>query len=78
MAVSALQASINAIADEAIPVSRFADVDDMVKYVKNTHNVHCPLCNSENVYEYSVQTRSADETATTFYICLDCNARWRN
>jgi len=77
MATSPLQAAINAIADEALPVERFASVNDLVQYVKNTHGVKCPLCSSENVYEYSVQTRSIDEAETMFYICLNCNARWR-
>jgi DNA-directed RNA polymerase subunit M/transcription elongation factor TFIIS len=53
-------------------VSEFIDVK-----VKNTHNVKCKKCNSDNVYVEEKQLRSADEAASMLFLCLDCGNRWR-
>ena len=33
-------------------------------------------CGSKRVYSYSKQTRSGDESCTTFNECLKCKAKW--
>ena len=35
-------------------------------------------CGSRKVLERSVQTRSADEGATSFYHCTACNRNWKS
>lgn len=33
----------------------------------------CPKCDSEQMYYFTMQTRSADEGQTVFYTCVKCN-----
>ena len=47
-----------------------------IKLVKNTVNIKCPICGSENVHVEAVQTRSADEAATNKFECIDCKHKW--
>ena len=37
----------------------------------------CRKCGSLKVTENSVQTRSADEGATSFFFCTKCKASWK-
>ncbi len=37
----------------------------------------CGKCKSYKVLEMSMQTRSADECATSFYACSECKYRWK-
>lgn len=73
-----LQDSINEIIDEKFPMKLFAEAAELQSRVKNTFGVKCPKCGSEDIYEESVQTRSADEISSLFDICLNCNYRWRS
>lgn len=34
-------------------------------------------CGSKKVLEQSIQTRSADESATSFYYCVMCGRNWK-
>jgi transcription elongation factor S-II len=38
----------------------------------------CPKCKSWKTTYYQLQTRSADEPATNFHTCLDCDKRWKS
>ena len=38
----------------------------------------CSRCQSKNCTYYEMQTRSADEPATIFITCLNCDKHWRN
>ncbi|MFB6284125.1 MAG: transcription factor S [Halobacteria archaeon] len=38
----------------------------------------CPDCGNEQAYWYLQQTRSADESETRFYICTECDHKWRD
>ncbi len=38
----------------------------------------CKKCGSLKVTENSVQTRSADECATSFYFCTKCENSWKS
>lgn len=38
----------------------------------------CKKCGSLKVTENSVQTRSADEGATSFFFCTKCKASWKS
>ena len=36
----------------------------------------CKSCKKKKIFYHSVQTRSADEAATLFYVCLACGYTW--
>ena len=38
----------------------------------------CGKCENDAAYFWTQQTRSADEPATIFVTCLDCNKHWRS
>jgi transcription factor S len=40
--------------------------------------VVCPRCKHNKAEYFQLQTRSADEPATTFYQCMKCGKRWRD
>ena len=71
-----IQTSINQYLYENIPISAF--IQETIKtMVKNTVDIHCRKCGSDNVYSMSRQTRSADEAMTIFYTCLNCGNKWK-
>ncbi|XP_953183.1 RNA polymerase small subunit, putative [Theileria annulata] len=37
----------------------------------------CPSCNNKEAYFMSIQTRSADEPMTQFFVCTGCLKRWK-
>ena len=39
--------------------------------------IQCKKCRSFKVLERSVQTRSADESSTSFYFCTKCRTHWK-
>jgi DNA-directed RNA polymerase subunit M/transcription elongation factor TFIIS len=73
--MSGLQDLIN-IKLKEIPMSAFIQTV-MSNLVKNTFNILCPRCGSDEVNEQFRQTRSADEATTKFYTCLRCGKKWK-
>jgi len=55
---------------------------DESKYTDNiqasTNMYTCKKCKSKRCTYYEMQTRSADEPATIFITCLDCDKHWRS
>ncbi len=47
------------------------------KIMSNTDDFKCGKCKSKNCSYYQLQTRSADESMTTFVSCIDCGNRWK-
>ena len=43
-----------------------------------TDQFKCGKCKSRECTYYELQTRSADESMTTFITCLNCGNRWKN
>ena len=43
----------------------------------NTDNFTCGKCKSKRCSYYQLQTRSGDESMTTFVTCIDCGSRWK-
>ena len=37
----------------------------------------CPECENDRAYWYLQQIRSADESETRFFICTECEHKWR-
>ncbi len=42
-----------------------------------TTDARCPECGNDRAYWYLQQIRAADESETRFFICTDCEYRWR-
>ena len=39
--------------------------------------IQCGKCKGHKVYSYTKQTRSGDESLTTFAFCSSCSSKWR-
>ncbi len=39
--------------------------------------VDCPECDNDEAFWYLQQIRSADESETRFFICTECEYKWR-
>ena len=42
-----------------------------------TTEARCPSCDNDEAYWYLQQIRSADESETRFFVCTDCEHKWR-
>ncbi|AFZ72203.1 transcription factor S [Natronobacterium gregoryi] len=40
-------------------------------------DAHCPECGHDRAYWYMQQIRAADESETRFFICSECEHKWR-
>ncbi len=40
-------------------------------------DMKCPKCGNKQAYFWQLQTRSADESETSFYKCTKCSHTWR-
>lgn len=58
-----------------VSIERQKENDDD-KYVEEGE-VTCSRCKSKKVSKTELQTRSSDESATTFYKCVNCKKRWK-
>ena len=47
------------------------------KIEASTDNFTCRKCKSKECSYYQLQTRSADESMTTFVTCIKCGNRWK-
>ena len=73
-----MQEKIYEYVDTQMPIERyFITANEQTQRSKNTYGVNCPNCKSNNIFMQAKQTRSADETKTKFYTCLDCNYTWK-
>lgn len=53
------------------------DVSDAEDNGLPTTNARCPACENDRAYWYMQQIRAADESETRFFICTDCEHKWR-
>ena len=59
-------------------ITNFEEEQNILSKKKEANtNVICKNCNTQNVYVHQKQTRSADESITCFYNCLNCMKSWR-
>ncbi|MFC6988946.1 transcription factor S [Haloplanus sp. GCM10025708] len=42
-----------------------------------TTEANCPNCDNDTAYWYMQQIRSADESETRFFVCTECEHKWR-
>lgn len=71
-----IQNEINKTLFKNVPISAF--IQDVIDTkVKNTVEVYCKKCGSDNVFSESRQTRSSDEAMTVFFTCLNCGNKWK-
>ncbi|MFB6197504.1 MAG: RPA12/RPB9/RPC11 RNA polymerase family protein, partial [Halobacteriaceae archaeon] len=42
-----------------------------------TTEERCPQCGNDRAYWYMQQIRSADESETRFFVCTECEHKWR-
>ncbi|MFB6124571.1 MAG: transcription factor S [Halanaeroarchaeum sp.] len=42
-----------------------------------TTDARCPDCGNDTAYWYMQQIRSADESETRFFVCTECEHKWR-
>ncbi len=42
-----------------------------------TTDAQCPECGNDRAYWYMQQIRAADESETRFFVCTDCEHKWR-
>jgi len=42
-----------------------------------TTTAQCPECDNDEAYWYMQQIRSADESETRFFVCTECEHKWR-
>ena len=66
-----IQSIINKILKEIVDIKDFK-TKDLKLLFKNTFNIYCPVCGSDNVHEEMKQLRSGDEEANHIYKCLNC------
>jgi DNA-directed RNA polymerase subunit M len=57
--------------------SEIVDVSEAEDNGLPTTKVNCPDCGNDRAYYYMQQIRSADESETRFFICTECEHRWR-
>jgi DNA-directed RNA polymerase subunit M len=42
-----------------------------------TTETQCPECGNDRAYWYMQQIRAADESETRFFVCTECEHKWR-
>jgi len=42
-----------------------------------TTSADCPNCDNDEAYWYMQQIRAADESETRFFVCTECEHKWR-
>jgi DNA-directed RNA polymerase subunit M len=65
------------VVTEGQEVSEIIDVSDAEEKGLPTTGVHCPNCGNDRAYWYMQQIRAADESETRFFVCTDCEYKWR-
>jgi DNA-directed RNA polymerase subunit M len=60
---------------EASEVVDMSDVDDAE--IGPTTTAHCPECGHDRARYEMKQIRSADESETRFFTCVECGHKWR-
>lgn len=62
---------------EAREESELIEITDASDKGLPTTDARCKECGNDRAYWYLQQIRSADESETRFFICTECEHRWR-
>ncbi|WP_267642588.1 transcription factor S [Haloarchaeobius amylolyticus] len=65
------------VTTESQEESEIVDVSDAEDKGLAKTQAHCPKCDNDQAYWYMQQIRSADESETRFFICTECEHKWR-
>ena len=65
------------VVTEGQEASEIVDVSDAEDRGLPTTAVRCPDCENDEAYWYMQQIRSADESETRFFVCTNCEHKWR-
>jgi DNA-directed RNA polymerase subunit M len=57
--------------------SEIVDVTDAENKGLPSTTTKCPKCEHDEAYYYMQQIRAADESETRFFICTECEHKWR-
>ncbi|WP_281194089.1 transcription factor S [Halorubrum sp. F4] len=57
--------------------SEIIDVSDAEDKGLPETTAYCPECGNDRAYWYMQQIRSADESETRFFVCTECEHKWR-
>ncbi|WP_323675048.1 transcription factor S [Halorubellus sp. PRR65] len=65
------------VTTEGQEVSEVIDISGAEERGLPQMTAHCPKCDNDRAYYYTQQIRSADESETRFFICTECEHKWR-
>ncbi len=65
------------VVTEGQEASEIIDVTDAENRGLPTTDARCPDCENDTAYWYMQQIRAADESETRFFVCTDCEHKWR-
>ena len=57
--------------------SEVVDITEAEGEGRPTTTAHCSECGNDRAYWYMQQIRSADESETRFFVCTECDHKWR-
>ncbi|ERH05925.1 MAG: transcription factor S, archaeal [Halonotius sp. J07HN4] len=57
--------------------SEIIDISDAEDKGLPTTTAACPSCDNDQAYWYMQQIRAADESETRFFVCTECEHKWR-
>jgi len=57
--------------------SEIIDISDAEDRGLPTTSTRCPNCDNDRAYWYMQQIRAADESETRFFVCTECEHKWR-
>jgi|TARA_B110000261_G_scaffold144810_1_gene167726 DNA-directed RNA polymerase subunit M/transcription elongation factor TFIIS len=64
--------------DKLLELKRIKDENKFTPKIEaSTDDFMCSKCKSKQCTHYQLQTRSADESMTTFVTCINCGNRWK-
>jgi len=57
--------------------SEIVDISETEGEGRPTTTSQCPECDNDQAYWYMQQIRAADESETRFFVCTECEHKWR-
>jgi DNA-directed RNA polymerase subunit M len=57
--------------------TEIVDMTDAEEQTRPTTTAQCPQCDNDEAYWYMQQIRAADESETRFFVCTECEHKWR-